>query len=116
MKNNHLIWRENFWLLKFMTTEEGISIIRDKNSRWEMKVEAAAYLAENPNTPLSYFVECLSIRGLPQDFAAIALYKRTRRHRADDSLATFIKDATDWANYLTENSFITLPPQSQKES
>ena len=90
-----------------MTFEEAIQVMRDKNSSWVQKVEASGWLMDSPNTPLSYFIECLAVRGLPQENAAIALHKRTKRPPAGNSpAASVITDADDWKAYLTERNLL----------
>ena len=90
-----------------MSFEEAIQVMRDKNSSWVQKVEASGWLMDSLETPLSYFIECLAVRGLPQENAAIALHKRTKRPPAGNSpAASVITDADDWKAYLTERNLL----------
>ncbi len=89
-----------------MTTEEAIQVIRDKDARWERKVDASGTLINSPDTPLSYFVECLAIRGLPQENAAIALHKRTKRPPVGKGPESIIRDAENWKAYLAERNLM----------
>ena len=91
----------------FMTVEEAIQVIRDKDAAWVRKVDASGWLMDSPNTPLSCFIECLAVRGLPQENAAIAPHKRTKRPPAGNSpAAPVITDADDWKAYLTERNLL----------
>jgi len=89
-------------VIDIMTIEEAIQIIRDKDALWIRKVDASGWLMNSPETPLSYFIECLAIRGLPQENAAIALYKRTKRPIIGKGPESIIMDAENWKAYLVE--------------
>ena len=92
---------------RFMTVEAAIQVIRDQNSPWVRKVDASGWLMNSPETPLSYFIECLAIRGLPQEDAAMALHKRTKRPPAGEGpAASVILDADDWKAYLAERNLL----------
>lgn len=83
-----------------MTIEEAIKVIRDTEARWERKVDAIGWLINSHDTPLSYFVECLSIPGIPQEQASIALHKRTHRPTRGKGPNSIITDTEDWKAYL----------------
>lgn len=89
-----------------MTVEEAIQVIWDKDSPWVRKVDPSGWLLDSPDTPLSYFIECLAVRGLPQENAASALHKRTKRPPAGSSPGLVITNAEDWKAYLTERNLL----------
>jgi hypothetical protein len=89
-----------------MTVDEAIQVIRDKDAPWVRKVDASGWLMDSPETPLSYLVECLTVRGLPQENAAIALHKRTKRPPVGTGPESIIRDAEDWKAYLAERNLL----------
>ena len=93
-------------LVSFMSIDEANQVIRDKDAAWVRKVDASGWLMDSPNTPLSYFIDCLAIRGLPQENAAIALHKRTKRSPLGKGQESVITDAEDWKAYLTERNLL----------
>ena len=83
-----------------MSIDEAIQVIRNPESAFNDCVEAAGLLADTPETPLMYLVECLKRGGLPAELAAMKLYLRTGRPRWDASVEGVILNHDDWLNYI----------------
>jgi hypothetical protein len=83
--------------------EEARRIIRDSSLAWEQHVEAAGVITSSKESSYDDLLACLRIRGLPSEYAACALYVRTRRPRKDDTIHSTILDHNDWQRYLNEH-------------
>lgn len=86
-----------------MTFEEAKTIIRDGCDNWPRLVEAASVVCDEPGSSFEDLLACLRHRGLPSEFAAMRLYKRTERPRADKFL---VMDRQDWNDYLRQRGLL----------
>jgi hypothetical protein len=83
--------------------EDARRMIRDSSLTWMQHVEAAGVITSSKEASNDDLLACLRIRGLPSEWAACALYVRTRRPRTDDTPHSIILDHDDWQKYLSEN-------------
>jgi hypothetical protein len=89
-----------------MTIEEAKALVRDGCDNWPKLVEAAGTICDAPESTFDDLLACLKHRGLPQEFAAMKLYVRTKRPRVNKAIESLITDPQDWAEYLRENRFV----------
>ena len=89
---------------------EAKRMIRDSGLSWNRRVEAAAIITSSKDSSYDDLLACLRIRGLPAEYAASALYVRTRRPKKDDRVESIILDHDDWRQFLSEQNL--LPPCS----
>jgi len=92
--------------MKFMSIEEAIETIRNPNSTFVEQVNAADTLAQSPDTPLEYLLECLRRKGLPAETAAMRLYIKTKRPQIPPDITGFVSDYDDWRSYLRQRNLI----------
>jgi hypothetical protein len=71
---------------------------------WVTLVETAGILAHSSEAAFDDLIALLKIKGLPREWAAIALYKKTNRPSIGSE--DFIVDFEDWTNYLKKGNFI----------
>jgi hypothetical protein len=83
--------------------EDARRMIRDSSLSWQQHVEAAGAITSSKEATYDDLLACLRIRGLPSEWAACALYVRTRRPRKDDTIHSVILDHDDWQRYLIEH-------------
>jgi hypothetical protein len=83
-----------------MTIEEARSTISNDGATFQDWVLAAAVLSSAKESSLEDIIGCLKRRGLPAEMAATALYARTRRPQATDSIESLIMEPEDWRNYV----------------
>jgi len=77
-------------------------MIRDESLPWVLHVDAAGVIASSSESTYDDLLACLRIRGLPAEWAACALYVRTRRPRKDSTVASISMDHDDWQRYLRD--------------
>lgn len=85
-----------------MPLEEARKLIATGCEDWPRRVDAAWTLSASTEASFADLLPCLKHRGLPQEFAAMRLYLRTKRPRADDSIESFVLDPQDWSEYLVK--------------
>jgi hypothetical protein len=83
-----------------MPLEEARKLIANGCENWPRLVDAAATISYSPEATFADLLACLAHRGLPSEFAAMKLYLRTKRPRADQSIQSFVMDRQDWTEYL----------------
>jgi hypothetical protein len=83
--------------------EDARRMIRDLSLPWKQHVEAAGVITSSKEASNDDLLACLRIRGLPSEWAACALYVRTRRPRKDDTVFSVVLDHDDWQRYLSEH-------------
>jgi hypothetical protein len=86
-----------------MTLKEAMTTVRNGDPNWSRLVEAAGIICDAPDTSIEDLLECLKHRGLPSEFAAIQLYRRTKRSPGKLGL---VVDRQDWSEYLRQHGFI----------
>lgn len=86
--------------------ESAMMILRDVNAPWPRRVEASATVIYSEAAPFAYLLECLDVRGMPAEWASIALYKRTNRPQEGKGIEAFVLDRENWDKYLKENGFL----------
>jgi len=89
-----------------MNFEEARRTVRETAPAWTAVCEAAGILSSVRESTFDDLLACLRHCGLPSELAACSLYKRTKRPRADDTLAAFILAHDDWSAYLREQGFM----------
>jgi hypothetical protein len=89
-----------------MTIDEAKALVRDGCDNWPKLVEAAATICDSPESSFDDLLACLKHRGLPQEYAVMKLYLRTKRSRENSAIRSLITDSQDWTEYLRENRFI----------
>jgi hypothetical protein len=87
--------------------EKAKSMIQDLSLAWKEHVEAAAIVTSSKEASYDDLLACLKIRGLPAEWAACALYSRTKRTREDEKIESFILDHDDWKKYLISHEFVS---------
>jgi len=90
-------------MTKTPSLEEARRMIRDSSLAWKRHVEAAGVIASSKESSYDDLLARLRIRGLPSEYAACALYVRTRRPRNGDTIHCIILDDDDWKRYLSEH-------------
>lgn len=85
---------------KTITLEEARLLIGNSNIAWTTLVEASAIVTNSSESTFEDLLKVLKIRGLPQEWAAIALYKRTKRPCKNNASESLVIDFDDWAAYL----------------
>lgn len=60
-------------------------------------------ICDAPDTSIEDLLECLKHRGLPSEFAAIQLYRRTKRSPGKSGI---VLDRQDWLEYLRQQNSI----------
>jgi hypothetical protein len=88
-----------------MTLDEARTFIANGCDHWPRLVDAANIICDSPESSFDDLLACLKHRGLPQEFAAMKLYLRTKRPRASEDLSTFVMDPQDWSEYLEKMKF-----------
>lgn len=98
---------ENPWLTfpAPMRLADARELINTHNIPWDATVEAAGIIANSPEATFEDLLGMLKIAGLPQEWAAIALYKRTKRP-SENRLNPLSTDYSDWAAYLKNKNLI----------
>ena len=91
---------------KTMTLEIAKQLTRNSNTPWTTIVEASAIITSSSESTFEDLLEILKIRGLPQEWAAIALYKRTKRPSKNNTPGSLVLDFDDWAVYLKKENLI----------
>ena len=99
---------DNPWLpsRKPMCLADAKWLIARHNVPWAATVEAAGVITNSSEATFEDLLELLKIHGLPQEWAAIALYKRTKRPRDYQRAKPIIMDVENWTNYLKKEKFI----------
>ncbi len=92
---------------KSITVQNARLVVHDPSATWTAIVEAAAVVVNSPETTFNDLICLLKIRGLPQEWAAIALYKKTKRP-CNKSRNEFVMDVENWTNYLKKEGFICI--------
>jgi hypothetical protein len=92
--------------IEAMTFEEAKALIRDGCDNWSKLVEAAGTICDAPESSFDDLLACLKHRGLPQEFAAMKLYVRTKRPRENNAIDSLITDPQNWAEYLRKKGFV----------
>src|SRR5258708_6359962 len=82
-----------------MTTAQARFAIRNVHSSFSAVVEAAAVLARSADTTAEDLLACLDHGGLPAEFAAIELYRRTNRPMPE-SLSAINLRREEWERVL----------------
>ena len=95
--------RVTCFMSQMPSLEEARRMIRDSSLAWERHVEAAGVITSSKESSYDDLLACLRFRGLPSEYAACALYVRTRRPRKDDTIHSIILDHDDWQRYLSEH-------------
>ena len=86
-----------------MTLDEARNAVREGSQDWPQLVEAAGLIFATPESSYSDLLECLRHRGLPSEFAAMQLYRRTKRPTGSLGL---VLDHDDWTDYLRQHAMI----------
>ena len=81
-------------------------LINSHNIPWPATVEAAGIIANSSEATFEDLLGLLKISGLPQEWAAIALYKKTKRPNNRPNPPS--TDYNDWSAYLKKEKFISL--------
>jgi len=89
---------------KTITLEEARLLIGNSNIAWTTLVEASAIVTNSSESTFEDLLKVLKIRGLPQEWAAIALYKRTKRPCKNNASEPLVMDFDDWATYLKKEN------------
>ena len=101
-KRRGLDWRST---TEPMRLADAKGIIASHNIPWTATVEAAGIIANSPEATFEDLLGLLKISGLPQEWAAIALYKRTKR-QSENRLNLPSTDYNDWFAYLKNENLI----------
>lgn len=89
-----------------MELSEARKVVVEGSGDWPRLVEAAGTICDMPDCSFDDLLACLKYRGLPSEFAAMRLYLRTKRPRANDSIESFVMDWQDWSDYLRRHGFL----------
>lgn len=82
-----------------MTTEKARATLHSADARLPDVVEAAAFMACAPKATVDDLLACLDYGGLPAEFAAMELYRRTSRPVPRNPKAVQLK-RMDWEKFL----------------
>ena len=85
-----------------MTPLEAKRIITDNSATFSNWVHATGVLTSSSESTLEDLILCLKRRGLPAEMAATALYVRTKRPQATNSIESLVVDFDDWAKYVKQ--------------
>lgn len=89
-----------------MNKAEAREIVKHKKGELVDRVMAASELIYASDCSFQDLLLCVEHGGLPAEWAAIQLYRSTQRPRRDDSLDSFIMDASDWESYLKQQGLL----------
>lgn len=89
-----------------MDKAEAREIVRQKKGDLPQRWMVAMTLISSPDCAFQDLLDCVRHGGEPAEWAAIELYKRTRRPRKGDTLASFVMDAADWESYLRQHNLL----------
>jgi hypothetical protein len=91
---------------KTFSLEEARQVVSSPDVSWPRLVEASGVITNAPESGFDDLLRLLKHRGLPQEWAAIVLYKRTKRPCKDDGGKSFVTGIDDWTAYLKAEKFI----------
>jgi hypothetical protein len=89
-----------------MKIDDARTCLRDDGAKFARWCEATGVVCKSKDATFDDLLLCLTRHGLPAEMAACALYTKTKRFRKDDTICSFVLDAEDWRQYLTEKNFM----------
>jgi hypothetical protein len=89
-----------------MKLQDAKSTLENSTASVTDKTIAGWSIADSPDATFNDLLQCLKHRGQIAEAAMFALYKRTKRPRANDSLESFVRSHDDWAAYLKNENLI----------
>jgi hypothetical protein len=85
-----------------MDLETARKIVISDAASFDDQTEAAALISSSADSSFEDLLTCLRFPGLPAEFAAMVLYRRTKRPRGAGAMG-LVLEADDWRVYLSKS-------------